>query len=348
MNIQLFSILIPLITTYIMIRLMRPIALRINLTDQPNDRKIHSGAIPLIGGVAMFFGVQVTILLLPHDLNEFKYFLLSSLIIVGIGVLDDNSDIPVWTRFIFQFIVAIIVISLGGVSVMSLGNLFGNGDILLNEWSYFFSVIAIIVAMNAVNMADGLHGLAGGNSLISFLSISFLSINSLLESSLLISLLFCIVLPVFLMHNLCIGVSSSKRIFMGDAGSMFIGLSLVWVLFEFSQGEARTFPPVIALWLIAFPLIEIASTVLRRLNSGVSPFKPDSFHTHHVLIKLGFSEKKTLIVILTFSILMAIIGILGDRYLIDEYLMLLSFVLIFIIHYISISLAIRKIKHINE
>lgn len=347
MSIEFFSILIASIITYIVIFLLRPFAIRISLTDEPSNRKFHSGSIPLIGGVAMFLGIQLTILILPHDLNEFKYFMLSSFILVVIGVFDDNKDLSVLIRIFFQLLVAGIVISLGGLSIISLGNLLGSGEILLNGWTYLVSIIAIMVGINAVNMSDGLHGLAGGNSLVSFLSIYFLSINSSSQDSLLISLIFCGVLTVFLLHNLCIGISFSKRIFMGDAGSMFIGLSLVWLLFDFSQGEGRSFSPVIALWLFAVPLIEIVSTILRRVFSGISPFKPDSFHTHHLLIKLGFSQKKTLVVILTFSIFMALIGVAGEYYLITEYIMFNGFLLIFIIHFIASRLAVKKINNIK-
>ena len=347
MNVQFSSILIALITTFIMISLLRPAAVRLKLTDQPNDRKLHNGSVPLIGGIAMFFGLIVSILVTSHDLNEFKYFLIASLIIVFIGVLDDYRDISISIRLLFQVLVAIIIVTAGGMNIASLGNLFGSGEIIITKWSYLISVVAIIAGINAVNMGDGLHGLAGGNSLVSFLAISYMSFNSASQDSLLISLLFCAVLPVFLIHNLCIGISTRKRIFMGDAGSMFIGLSLVWVLFDFSQGESRSFSPVIALWLFAVPLIEIVSTILRRMNSGVSPFKPDSFHTHHLLLKLGFSEKKTLVIILIFSIFMALIGVIGERYLIAEYIMFLGFLLVFIIHFFTSRLAFRKINNFS-
>jgi UDP-GlcNAc:undecaprenyl-phosphate GlcNAc-1-phosphate transferase len=348
MNIYLLPMLIALITTYIIILLIRPLAVRINLTDQPSKRKLHSGSIPIIGGIAMFFGVLTAILVSPYDLNEFNYFLLSILIIVSIGILDDNKEITVPIRIFFQTLVAIVVVFLGELNILSLGNLFGRGEILLNGWVYLVTMVAIIVGINSVNMSDGLHGLAGGNSLVSFLAIVFLSINSSSHESLLISLLFCAVLPVFLINNLCIGISSNKRIFMGDAGSMFIGLSLAWVLIDLSQGEGGSFSPVIALWLFAFPLIEIVSTILRRLNSGMSPFKPDSSHTHHILLKLGYSNKKTLIIILIFSSIMAGIGIIGESYLIAENLMFLGFLLVFVFLYLARIVALRKIKNINQ
>jgi len=348
MNIYLLPMLIALITTYIIILLIRPLAVRINLTDQPSKRKLHSGSIPIIGGIAMFFGVLTAILVSPYDLNEFNYFLLSILIIVSIGILDDNKEVTVPIRIFFQTLVAIVVVFLGELNILSLGNLFGRGEILLNGWVYLVTMVAIIVGINSVNMSDGLHGLAGGNSLVSFLAIVFLSINSSSHESLLISLLFCAVLPVFLINNLCIGISSNKRIFMGDAGSMFIGLSLAWVLIDLSQGEGGSFSPVIALWLFAFPLIEIVSTILRRLNSGMSPFKPDSSHTHHILLKLGYSDKKTLIILLIFSTIMAGIGIIGESYLIAENLMFLGFLLVFVFLYLARIVALRKIKNINQ
>ena len=347
MNVQFSSILIALITTFIMISLLRPAAVRLKLTDQPNDRKLHNGSVPLIGGIAMFFGLIVSILVTSHDLNEFKYFLLASLIIVFIGVLDDYHDISISIRLLFQVLVAIVIVTAGGMNIASLGNLFGSGEIIITKWSYLISVVAIIAGINAVNMGDGLHGLAGGNSLVSFLAISYMSFNSAAQDSLLISLLFCAVLPVFLINNLCIGVSTKKRIFMGDAGSMLIGLSLAWVLLDFSQGEDQSFSPVIVLWLFSFPLIEIISTILRRLALGKSPFHSDLYHSHHLLLKLGFSEKKTLMIIILFSVIMVIIGILGERYLIAESLMFIGFLLVFLMYFLARGLALRKIKNIS-
>jgi UDP-GlcNAc:undecaprenyl-phosphate/decaprenyl-phosphate GlcNAc-1-phosphate transferase len=335
------------IITLSAIYFLRPFAVNIKLLDLPNERKKHEGSIPLIGGIAMFLGVIVSIFLSPIDLNNFNYFLTSALIVVLIGVFDDHSSLPVSYRLLFQIIAALILVTVGEEGISSLGNLLGYGEITLNEWSMLLSVFAIIAGINAVNMADGLHGLAGGNSLISFIAISILSIKSPSQDSILIALVFCSVLPIFLIHNLCLGISSTKRIFMGDAGSMFIGLTIVWVLFDFSQGEEKSFAPVIALWLFALPLMEIASTVLRRLMSGVSPFKPDTCHFHHLLQKLGYSKRKTLTIILFFSALMAVIGILGEIFNIAENLMFFGFILVFFIYFYLGELAYKKVLKLN-
>ena len=343
MNIPILPILIALITTSVAISLLRPFAISINLVDKPDSRKTHAGSVPLIGGIAMFLGIVVSILAAKVDLNAYNYFLLASLIIVIVGVLDDHHNISVSLRIFFQILVAIIITTVGGVNLESFGNLLGGGDIILDVWIYFFTVIAIVAGMNAVNMVDGIHGLAGGNSLITFLAILFLCIGSAYQTSLMIAILFCSVLPIFLIHNICLGISNSKRIFMGDAGSMLIGLAIVWLLIDLSQGENRVFAPVTALWLFAMPLIEMVTAILRRLTSGKSPFKPDLYHSPHLLIRLGLREKSTLLFMILFSLLMAVIGILGELYGVAESVMFFGFLLIFGIHFFLHRVAFKNI-----
>jgi UDP-GlcNAc:undecaprenyl-phosphate/decaprenyl-phosphate GlcNAc-1-phosphate transferase len=344
MMFYLKPIIIAAIVTFIAIYTLRPFAVKFDLLDIPNDRKKHDGKVPLIGGIAMFVGIFVSLLMSSVDLNSYNYFIAIAFIIIFIGAMDDFKSLSVSHRLLFQLIAALIMVTAGDVKIDSIGNILGYGDIALDEWSMLFSVLAVIGAINAVNMADGIHGLAGGNSLVSFVAISYLSFYSINQSAVIISLLFCGVLPIFLINNLCIGIPKNKRIFMGDAGSMFIGFSLAWVLCSFSQGENRSFSPVITLWLFALPLFEIFCSVLRRLISGVSPFKPDSAHTHHLLIKIGFTEKKTLMIIIIFSILMAIIGLIGSKYKIDDHIMFLGFLCIFIFYFVTGELLNRRLK----
>lgn len=334
---------VALIITLISISLLRPIALSINLTDTPNKRKKHIGMVPLIGGIAMFFGFSIGILISDINFVTIKYFLLSSLIVVITGALDDHHDISVNYRFFFQISTALIVTVIAGVNIESIGDLFSRGDeILLNQWSVLVTVIAIIVAMNALNMSDGINGLAGLTSFFTFLALAFLSnIEGNLESLITASLMCAVILP-FLLFNLGIGVLSSKQIFMGDAGSMFLGLGIVWLLVQLSQGEFKAFSPVIALWLFAFPLIDGTSTVLRRIIKGKSPFKPDLSHLHHVLQLLGLNHNIVLLIIVLFSILMSLIGIIGALYEIPEWIMFFGFISTFILFYISKNFLIIK------
>ena len=330
--------------TIVSINLLRPLAISINLVDTPSFRKKHSGIIPLIGGISMFLGVILTILVSSYDLNDFSYFLFASLAIILIGVLDDHQDISASVRLVFQVLIGIILVLSGKINIESFGNIISNDELILNQWSYFVTILAIITGINAVNMADGIDGLAGGNSLITFLAILYLSIDSLNREILLIVFLFCAVLPVFLIFNLCLGISSKKKIFMGDAGSMFIGLTIVWVLIDLSQGSTRSFSPVTALWLFSIPLIDLSAAFLRRLFSGTSPFRPDLFHIHHLLMKSGIREKYALILILFASLIMATIGILGEILAIPEKLMFIGFMVIFGIYIVTYRFSLIKIK----
>ena len=344
MNTIIIPLFIAAVTTFVAIYLLRPFAISIDLVDRPNHRKTHEGSVPLIGGIAMYIGVVVGILISSYDLNHYKYFILASFIIIIVGVLDDHRNISVTVRLLFQGLVALIIVSAGGIVIESFGNLLGTNEILLDEWSFLITVIAIVAAMNAVNMADGIHGLAGGNSLITLLAIIYLSIGVSSNTIFLLMLLLCAVLTVFLIHNLCLGVTKSRRIFMGDAGSMFIGLTIACLLVDLSQGEDQAFAPITALWLFAVPLIEMLTAVLRRLTSGKSPFKPDSLHTHHLLLRFGIRENNTLLLMLFISLFTAAIGILGEIYDVAERVMFVGFMLVFLIYIFVYGIALKRIQ----
>jgi UDP-GlcNAc:undecaprenyl-phosphate/decaprenyl-phosphate GlcNAc-1-phosphate transferase len=332
-NIPLLSILVSALTTLVAISFLQTFARNFDLLDIPDARKTHHGSVPLVGGIAMYIGLIVGISLTSNNLSELNYFIIASGIILILGVLDDFYNASVLLRIIIQILVAIFIIIAGDINIESFGSLFGGGGIFLHNWSYFLSVIAIITAMNALNMVDGIHGLAGISSLITFLAILYVSMDTLSQEIIFFLFLMSSVLPVFLIYNLCLGVPSSKRIFMGDAGSMFIGLTIVWALIKLSQGDDRAFAPVTALWLFCLPLLEIFTAIFRRFSSGNSPFKPDLFHSHHLLKLLGLGEKTILLALSAFSFLMAIIGVLGEVYEIDEWKMFVSFLLVFLIHF---------------
>ena len=346
MNIPFTLIFIAVIATSLGISILRPFAISINLVDKPNNRKKHKGFVPLIGGLAMFFGFLITILSSSIDLNDFKYFILASFIVVIVGALDDHRDMSVGFRILFQLIAALIIAAVADINIVSLGDLLSREVIYLGSWSIFFTIISIITAMNAVNMADGIHGLAGLNSLITFGSIAYLSFIALNEMGFVISILMCAVLLSFLVDNLCIFRSKSKRIFMGDAGSMFLGLVIALLLINLSQGETKVFNPVIALWLFAVPLIDIFSTVTRRVIRGKSPFKPDRNHFHHILIQNGFGNISVLFIMSSMSFLMAMIGIYGVITEIPEWKMFFGFMVLFVAYYFVSLLLISKIKQI--
>ncbi|MCK4586149.1 MAG: UDP-N-acetylglucosamine--undecaprenyl-phosphate N-acetylglucosaminephosphotransferase [Gammaproteobacteria bacterium] len=303
-------------------RLLYPFAVKIRLVDSPNERKLHAGEIPLIGGLAMFASFVITLLISVPDLNQVRGILIASTILIIVGVLDDHHDISVRLRLVLQIVAVLVMTSFSNVVVNDLGHLFGMGIFQLAGWAIPFTVVAAVGSMNAMNMIDGVDGLAGSTSLICFLAVLFL--YSLAGDIALKPLLFAAVLIPFILNNL----SSSRKVFMGDSGSMFLGFGIAWVLLEASQGKDAVMAPVTALWVFAIPLIDMWAIMLRRVMKGQSPFMADRDHLHHIFLRAGFSYRATLNIMSLIAVLFACVGIFGHVYQVPEWLMFAGFMVI--------------------
>jgi UDP-GlcNAc:undecaprenyl-phosphate GlcNAc-1-phosphate transferase len=193
-------------------------------------------------------------------------------------------------------------------------------------------------------MIDGIDGLIGSLSINTFTSIAILFIMSGQTDYLSYPLILATATLPYLIFNLGITErlfnKKTVKIFMGDAGSMFVGLSVIWLLTMGTQGEQASFRPVTALWICAIPLMDMLAIVVRRYKNGKSPFKPDRDHLHHILQRAGLSSSQTLIAISTVAVLMSLIGLAGEYFMIAESLMLISFLFLFIIY----TLAVRHIS----
>jgi UDP-GlcNAc:undecaprenyl-phosphate GlcNAc-1-phosphate transferase len=142
----------------------------------------------------------------------------------------------------------------------------------------------------------------------------------------------------YLIFNLGLA-SKARKIFMGDAGSMFIGLSVIWLLTMGTQNENASFRPVTALWICAVPLMDMLAIVVRRYKNGKSPFKPDRDHLHHILQRVGYSSRKTLLIISISAVAMSIIGLAGEYFNVPDIIMLTGFIFMFVCYVV----VIRKI-----
>lgn len=315
------------------IKLLLPLAPHVGLIDLPNERKKHDGAIPLIGGISIFTGVLIASTLFIEQSNVINLYLISSALIVFIGTLDDIYDLSVGSRILFQGIVACILVFGAGVYIQNFGALFGGSDIEIAGYGMIFTVLAVIAAINAFNMVDGIDGLAGSMSIITIGSIALLMSLNHSSFNILLPLLIVVSTIPYLFYNVSTRNPRGKKIFMGDAGSMYMGLTVIWLLALCTQkseiGEA-TFRPVTALWLIAVPLMDMLAIMIRRIKRGDSPFKADNGHIHHILLANGLSPRKALWVISGISLAFAVVGILGEIYLVPELVMLLIFMIFFI------------------
>ena len=317
---------------FLAIKLFKPIAVDVGLVDKPNARKHHDGQIPLIGGISIFAAVLAASLLwLPNTL-ELRMYLIASAMMVFIGALDDKYDLKVRIRIVGQIIIASLMIYGVGGYIANLGDLFGFGEINLGPLGIIFTYFAIIVVINAYNMVDGIDGLIGSLSLNTFTAIAILFLISGNNDYLSYPLMLATAMLPYLLFNLGFFKKHTNKIFMGDAGSMFIGLSVIWLLSMGTQGENASFRPVTALWICAVPLMDMLAIVMRRYRKGKSPFKPDRDHLHHILQRAGLSSRQTLVAITIFSVFMSLLGVLGEYFQVPESIELVLFVVIFILY----------------
>lgn len=312
--------------------LLRKIAKQIGLVDKPNERKFHNGAIPLVGGVSICVSLLYFLFNNQNIIPNIHLYSGCILILVFVGALDDKFDISFKLRFIVQAGLSIAMMTLGGIELNTIGNVFGSGDVNLGWFGYVVTVFAVVGAINAFNMVDGIDGLLGGLSIVTFGGLGIvLAYDGQTNIAYLCIVLVTVILPYILLN---LGVFGRKRkIFMGDAGSMLIGFTVIWFLLLSSQnGTNPPLRPVTALWLIAVPLMDMAAIMIRRIRRGDSPFKPDREHLHHIFQRLGLSSTQTLIVICAIASLYAGIGIYAEMIGIPEYVMFYIFVACFFIY----------------
>jgi UDP-GlcNAc:undecaprenyl-phosphate GlcNAc-1-phosphate transferase len=334
--------LVPFTTAFLLsfaaILIFKPIADKVGLLDIPNERKCHDGAIPLIGGIAIFCSVLLASSLFIKSSQTLNLYLISSSLILFLGVLDDKYDLSVRVRLVAQVIVASILIFGAGFYLTTLGDIFYFFEFKLGYVGILVTVIAVIGSINAFNMVDGIDGLAGMLSLVTFTSLSLLFYRAD-NDWFLLPLLFDAAIIAYLFFNLRWPFPYFQKIFMGDAGSMLIGLTVVWLLvlgtqpYNVHQGavlNSVSFSPVTALFLIAIPLMDMAAIMYRRKKKGFSPFKPDRDHLHHIFERAGYNRKQTLVRITLMSLLLALCGIAGEFYQVPESIMFSVFIVLFL------------------
>jgi len=325
----LISFSVSLLSVFILSRL----AIKIDLVDSPDHRKNHDGHVPLVGGISIFLGVASACVLLPVIGQQLTALMIAAVMIVAIGLLDDHYDIKVRYRLFMQFMAAIVITIGGGMMIETLGTFGSEGSLKLGMFALPFTIFSIMVAINAFNFLDGIDGLTGLMFLIAMLGmITCVPSATGSASAYLIPLLFIVAVIPYMAFNLGF-MGKQNRVFLGDAGSMLLGLVVAWLLIRYTQGTGKVFSPVTALWIIAIPLMDMLAIVIRRSRNGKAPFEPDRNHLHHLFMDRGMSDRKALILIGCLSILFASTGVLAEMYGFSQLIMLITFLAIFFGYY---------------
>jgi len=333
------SALYPLVPTFVAVvillaRLLMDFGYKLGLVDQPNERSSHTKIVPRVGGLAIF--LPYLVLGLGFYLTGYDYLQLNSGYWIGLGAivtlgtLDDRLDLSSALKFFIQFAVAAYYVLSTGNYVDNLYGLFGIGA--LPSWlGISLSIITVVYLINAVNLIDGVDGLAAGISLLAlYLFSTLMGGGEYLITSIFIGL----GLIVFMGFN----YSNKRKIFLGDAGSLSLGFIIATFAMEFlHSGNAHHLhlnlnPVIVAILILGYPVADTIRVFAIRISLGLSPFNADRRHMHHVLLDKGFSHFGTTTFIMT---VMAGL-VLSNKFLaprLDSHLMILLNILgILLIH----------------
>ena len=307
----------------------RRVAKKIGLVDRPNFRKRHQGVIPLVGGISVYAGICLTFAIANYYIPHASLYLACAGVLVLVGALDDRYDISVKIRAIIQALIGIVMMSVGGLYLRSLGYIFGSWELVLGPFGFFLTLFAVWAIINAFNMVDGIDGLLGGLSSVSFGAIGLiLWFDGQTSLAMWCFAMIAAILP-YIMLNL--GVLGRRyKVFMGDAGSTLIGFTVIWILLETTQGTHHPISPVTALWIVAIPLMDMVAIMYRRLRKGMSPFSADRQHIHHLIMRAGFTSRQALVLITAAAALLAGIGVVAEyTRVVPEWVMLILFLMAF-------------------
>ena len=289
--------------TLIVLMVLHPFAARLNLLDHPRGRKDHREPTPVTGGLAMAVGCLVVMFGMQASTRPLLAFTAAALLLVAVGVADDIWDVRWYWRILAQVAAALLLIYVGGVRIQELGHVFGLDRVTLGVLSVPFTIFATVGIINAVNMIDGADGLAGLLSLAAMVMLVAAALyagNVALASRLSV---LCGALAAFLLWNIRLPWRPHAKVFMGNAGSAFLGLVFAWVTFRLTQNPGHPVNPVLALWLLPIPVMDCLVLLARRLREGRSPFSAGRDHIHHIMQDAGFSTMRMGCVLAGFSLL---------------------------------------------
>lgn len=319
------------------------LAPKVGWLDRPDPRKPHQTPIPPVGGVSWFCGF-VVLGLSTGTLHQLPLLYAGLTIMLLTGLVDDLRPFSSWLRLALQLSIAAVLAVSGLALLLSLGALLpGVVAVQLGVLAIPMTVFSLVGVINAVNMADGMDGLAGGYLLVSLcalVGLHALTGTTTIDATLALAGAACL-LP-FLLLNLRLPWQRRAKVFLGDAGSMAIGLLLGTLLIRGSQGEQAAFAPPVALWLLAVPLIDTVSVMLRRIAAGRSPFAPDQQHVHHVLLRTGFSVPRVWWILLLSAAVLALCGVAGQALRLPQSLQFGLFMLIACSYHLWVCRSLRQ------
>ncbi len=297
------SFIVAMFSTMLLIPPLMRMAVRFKIVDLPDPRKVHAFPVPRIGGIAMIVAAVALILLWAPRTDTVLWYLAGVGVIAVFGVWDDRSPLNYRLKFLGQLLATLCVVLGGDISIHFLP--FLGVEAVPNWVSIPLTVFALLGITNAINLADGLDGLAGGTTFISIAVIALLAFMA--DDATLLMLCTAILGSIvgFLRFN-----THPAQVFMGDAGSQFLGFSAGVLVIILTQQSNPAISPVIPLLILGLPILDTLLVMGQRIYEGRSPFKPDKNHIHHRLLALGFDQYEAVVVIYAIQAVMVTSAVL--------------------------------------
>ncbi len=315
------------------------------LLDEPNNRTIHELLTPRLGGLAIFAGFISALTIFGKIDYGVQHMLAGSVIIFFIGLKDDIVSVSAFKKFFVQILATGIVMFMADIRITSLQGVLGI-ETLEPGMSYLFTFVVIIGITNAINLIDGLDGLAG--SIVSVCCFSFglyfitsedpyIQIYSYVAFSLLGSIL------GFLRYNM-----HKAKIFMGDTGSLVCGFIISVLAIKFVETKMISNTPTVSIAILFIPILDTARVFILRIMAGTSPFAPDRNHVHHKLIEIGFSQLGSVFMLVIINILAIALVIFFDNLTLTMQLIALFVYALLFSVIIEVSTRLKKVNVLDD
>jgi UDP-GlcNAc:undecaprenyl-phosphate/decaprenyl-phosphate GlcNAc-1-phosphate transferase len=305
-NMLYFALLVCFLCSILITPLIKKVAFKIGATDRPNSRKVHQKVMPRLGGLAIFISYLVGLFIIKPENPYAIYILLGSFIIIITGVLDDVYELSAKVKLAGQLIVAIIVVIFGGLHIEFINLPFG----VQLEFSFLsipLTILWIVGITNAINLIDGLDGLAAGVCLIALLTISGMA---MIMGNMFVFLVGSIIIASiigFLFYNF-----HPAKIFMGDTGALFLGYMIsVLSLLGFKNVTFISF--IIPVIILGVPISDTFFAIMRRVKNKEPLSAPDKSHLHHCLLRIGFSHRQSVLLIYAMAAFFGLVAVIFSR-----------------------------------
>ena len=312
------------------------LAFRIGAVDIPLDqRRMHKKPIPRIGGLAIFFGFTASTMIFCNPTKELLTIWIGGFVLVALGILDDVFRLPAMLKFVVQIGAAVIAV-VNGVVIDHIS--IGGNYVMFGVWRIPITILWIVGLTNAINLIDGLDGLACGVSAISSASLfCVVLLNGDLHSAMITAIL----------TASCIGFmpfnKNPAKIFMGDTGALFLGFTLAVMSVQgvFKLHTVISF--LVPLSIFALPLLDTTVAIIRRVAHGKSPFSPDRGHLHHKLVDMGFTQKNAVRILYAICALLGLVAVVftdtifDSSRLVKAVLVLILALIVFLFNYLIIK-----------